>query len=67
MIKPLEHQSPAPASTPLLTCAVCKQQIPADEAMSEEAADYVFHLCGPACFAEWQAELAKRDKHKPGS
>lgn len=56
-----KHPAPPPDSrsaTALLTCEVCRQQIPPDEAISEEATDYVLHLCGPACYAEWQARQA---------
>jgi hypothetical protein len=63
-----KHPAPPPHSEgteALLTCEVCRQQIPPDEAISEEAIDYVLHLCGPACYAEWQARRAESTARGP--
>lgn len=40
-------------------CEVCLKEIPASEAKSEEAADYVHHFCGLACYAKWKEQEPK--------
>ncbi|MBK1724178.1 DUF3330 domain-containing protein [Thiocystis violacea] len=42
----------------LVACAVCKQEIPASEAISPEAHDYFLHFCGGACHAAWKESQA---------
>ncbi len=34
-------------------CNVCLKEIPASEAQSAEASDYIAHFCGLDCFDKW--------------
>jgi hypothetical protein len=43
----------------MVRCAVCKRLIPASEAISPEGRQYVLHLCGGACHAQWERECAE--------
>lgn len=45
----------AGGSCALLSCEVCCKEIPQSEALNAEAADYIYHFCGPACFARFNA------------
>ena len=45
----------------MLSCEVCKKEIPASEAISAEAADYVLYYCGIACFERWRAQSDEQD------
>jgi hypothetical protein len=38
-----------------VSCATCRDEIPASEAMSFEASDYVAHFCGLDCYQRWLA------------
>ncbi len=38
----------------VVSCNVCLKEVPASEARSEEALDYVVHFCGLQCFEEWK-------------
>lgn len=40
-------------SSALLSCEVCCKEIPQSEALNAEAADYIYHFCGPSCFARF--------------
>lgn len=39
----------------LLSCEVCCKEIPQSEVLNAEAADYVYHFCGPSCFERFNA------------
>jgi hypothetical protein len=39
----------------VVACEVCLREIPRSVGQSEEAVDYVYYFCGPACFEQWQA------------
>lgn len=43
----------------LVACEVCLREIPASEASSCEASDYVVHFCGLDCYEKWR----KQDSH----
>lgn len=47
-----------PTAPDRISCAVCKKELPASEAISPEAQDYVIHFCGGACRAAWEREQA---------
>jgi hypothetical protein len=34
-------------------CGLCGEQVPASEAFSFEASDYVVHYCGLDCYQQW--------------
>jgi hypothetical protein len=40
-------------------CAVWKKLIPASEAISPEAHEYVLYFCGAQCHAEWEREQSE--------
>lgn len=42
----------------LLSCEVCCKDIPRSEALNAEAADYIYHFCGPSCFARFDTASA---------
>ena len=37
-----------------VSCDICMNEIPIDEANSFEAQDYVVHFCGLECFEKWK-------------
>ncbi|MFY9316692.1 MAG: DUF3330 domain-containing protein [Burkholderiales bacterium] len=39
----------------LLSCEMCCKEISQSEALNAEAADYIYHFCGPECFAKFGA------------
>ena len=39
----------------LLNCEVCCKEIPPLGALNAETADYIYHFCGPRCFARFNA------------
>lgn len=47
---------------PLIQCNVCLKEIPASEAKSAEALDYVSHFCGLECYELWRKQSEKADK-----
>lgn len=50
-----KRANPARGSGALLSCEVCCNEIPQSEALNAEAADYIYHFCGPSCFARFDA------------
>ncbi|HYP67547.1 MAG TPA: DUF3330 domain-containing protein [Thiobacillaceae bacterium] len=51
----------------VLTCDMCLMELPASEAIREEAADYVAHFCGLDCLELWRRKGSKRqaEQQKP--
>lgn len=45
-----------------ISCSECQKEIPASEALSSEAVDYVQNFCGIECMDKWR----KRQKVTPG-
>ncbi len=46
---------PRPQSqSELVSCEICKQEVPLSEAKNFEAEDYVAHFCGIECYSEWK-------------
>ena len=39
-----------------VACDVCLREIPASEARSEEASDYVMYFCGLECYGRWRIQ-----------
>ena len=37
----------------VLSCEACCAEIPGDEAITEEATEYVMHFCGIDCYDAW--------------
>lgn len=48
-------------------CEVCRKEVPADEAKSVEATDYVAYFCGLDCFEKWERESRKTQRSDAGS
>ena len=46
---------PLPDQT--VACDVCMKEIPASEARSEEASDYVIYFCGLDCYQTWSSQI----------
>jgi hypothetical protein len=45
-----------------VTCATCRRELPADEALMPEAEEYALWFCGVDCYAEWRRKRgAARD------
>jgi hypothetical protein len=40
-----------------VACDVCLREVPASEARSEEASDYVMYFCGLECYGKWRKQL----------
>ena len=55
MPEPTDPPIPNPTT---VACSVCKKEIPASEALSPEAHDYVLYFCGGVCHAAWEEEQA---------
>ncbi len=49
----------------LVQCDVCMKEIPATEAKSAEASDYVSHFCGLECYEKWRKQ-AEEEAGKSG-
>lgn len=45
-----------PTTVEVIQCEVCLKEIPASEAKSAEAQDYVRHFCGLACYDLWRKQ-----------
>lgn len=43
----------------LVKCDVCMKEVPASEARSAEASDYVAHFCGLECYEQWRKQAEK--------
>lgn len=37
-----------------VACTICLKEVPASEAKSDEASDYVRHFCGLNCYDKWR-------------
>ena len=48
----------------LVSCDICMKEIPATEAKSEEADDYVRHFCGLECYDKWRSQAQKSSDEK---
>ena len=45
-----------PDPVEIIQCDICMKEIPASEARSAEARDYVSHFCGLECFDRWSKQ-----------
>lgn len=48
-------------------CEVCLREIPASEAKTAEALDYVVHFCGIDCYVKWKEQQAREDEGSTGA
>lgn len=40
----------------MVACDICLKEIPASEARSDEASEYVRYFCGLECYAKWKEQ-----------
>lgn len=62
----MTHDEPRPGPEPeggKLPCTVCRREVPADEALSEEAREMVYYFCGTDCLEAWRREAGERYAH----
>lgn len=59
---PESTPAPTPPELPHLSCEVCMTEIPASEAQSSEASDYVAAVCGLECYAQWRAQTKPKEQ-----
>ena len=50
----------------MVACEVCLTEIPASEAKSSEAVDYVCYFCGTECFEQWQRQAGAQPADAKG-
>lgn len=55
------NKSDNPIEPELVPCEVCLKEIPKSDATINEVDDYVMHLCGLDCYAQWKEKNAKVD------
>lgn len=49
----------------LVSCDICRKEVPLSEAKMPEAVDYVAHFCGLECYAKWKSDQQQQeDKQK---
>lgn len=48
------EQPYTPPETALLTCAICRKEVPFSAAVTPETEDYVVHFCGLDCYEQWK-------------
>lgn len=48
-----------PTDVEHIACDICQKEVPRSEAIIPEAADYVAHFCGLACFDQWKNSGSK--------
>ena len=41
-----------------ISCEICKKEVPLNEAVNPETADYIVHFCGLECYEEWKNRRA---------
>lgn len=46
-------------------CEACLKEIPLDEAISAEAADYIAYFCGLECYAHWKEQVGDKSQTTP--
>ncbi|MGD2073972.1 MAG: DUF3330 domain-containing protein [Gammaproteobacteria bacterium] len=49
------REPPKPEAPEQVSCEVCRRQLPAAEALRQEAEDYVLWFCGQECFSKWRS------------
>jgi hypothetical protein len=52
-----DTETPEPRAPEKVSCALCRRQVPAEEALQQEGEDYLLWFCGLECYNSW-----KRDK-----
>jgi hypothetical protein len=44
-----------------ISCDICKKEVPLNEAINPETADYIVHFCGLECYEDWKNQNVKPD------
>lgn len=44
------------SETEMLTCEVCRKEMPFSAAVTPEMEDYVAHFCGLECYEQWKQD-----------
>lgn len=50
----------APSGEPIVSCDVCRKEVPLSAAFTPEGAEYVEHFCGIECYQQFVAEAKRR-------
>lgn len=45
-----------PSKVEIVSCDVCRREVPLSEAKTSEAVDYVAYFCGLECYAKWKQQ-----------
>lgn len=40
----------------LMSCEICMKEVPIDEALNPETADYIVFFCGLECYEQWVSQ-----------
>lgn len=48
----------------LVSCDVCRKEVPLSVALVPEAADYVAHFCGLDCYEKWKKQSERPARHR---
>jgi hypothetical protein len=51
-----ETETPQPRAPERVSCAVCRKQIPPDEALQNEGEEYLLWFCGLECYESWKRD-----------
>ncbi len=47
---------------PLISCDVCRKEIPRSAAQTYEGEEYVMHFCGLDCYNQWKPTEEEEEK-----
>ena len=47
----------------MVSCAICRKEIPLNEAVIPEASDYMAYFCGLECYAKWKQQSERSGQH----
>lgn len=61
MINSDGSETSRPSLPVLVDCEICRQEIRAYNALTEEGEDYLLWFCGTECYAEWRREHPPAD------
>jgi hypothetical protein len=51
----------------MLTCDMCLDELPAEDAIREEGKDYVAHFCGLDCLERWRMRGQRPEQQRKSS
>lgn len=50
-----------------VSCEICMKEVPLNEAINPETADYIVHFCGLECYEQWKSQDEKSDEQVKNS